>query len=193
MRMKKILPFVISEHQSAFIPNTMIQRNVLAAFEIIHCLKRMGKWGRNKLALKLDMAKVYLLIMEIPTRFVTLVTKCVTAVLYFFFLNGKPHWEVAPSQGIRQGDPHLPIFFLIVSEGLSSMLQRAKKNSLIHGISIVARATSINHLFFTNDSLIFCDVTPSKVGELERIFQVYKGASRKQIISNKLAVKYLYW
>lgn len=55
--MKKVLPYVISEFQSAFIPNRNILDNVLAAFESVHCLKRRGKSGQKKIVLKLDMAK----------------------------------------------------------------------------------------------------------------------------------------
>lgn len=174
--MKKILPIVISEYQSSFIPNRMIHDNVIVAFETIHCLKRMGKRGRKKLALKLDMAKAYdcvkwaylerkLLKMEFPIKFVNLVMKCVTSVSYSFLLNGRPRGEVAPSQGIRQGDPISPYLFLIVSEGFSSLLQKAEENSLIHDISTAVEASSINHLFFADDSLLFCDVIPSEVGE----------------------------
>lgn len=58
-RLKRVLPYIISEYQSAFILNKMILDNVIAAFEIVHCLKRRGKCGRKKIVLKLDMAKAY--------------------------------------------------------------------------------------------------------------------------------------
>lgn len=108
MRMKKVLPYVISEYQSVFIPNRMILDNVLAAFETIHCLKRRGKRGRKKLALKLDMAKAYdrvewaylekmMYKIEFPSRFVALVMNCVTSVSYFILMNDRPHNTITPS------------------------------------------------------------------------------------------------
>lgn len=95
----------------------MILDNVLATLETIHCLKRRGKCSKKKLALKLDMTKVYdlveraylermLLMIDFLVRFVTLVMNYVTLVSYFFLSNGKPHGEINLSQGIRQGIPY---------------------------------------------------------------------------------------
>ena len=46
-RMKEVLPIVISESQSAFIPRQLITNNIMVAFEISHYLKRkkQGKVG----------------------------------------------------------------------------------------------------------------------------------------------------
>lgn len=56
---KKVLHGVISDFQSAFVPNRLIHDNVVAAFETIHNLKRRGRNSRQKVAVKLDMAKAY--------------------------------------------------------------------------------------------------------------------------------------
>lgn len=93
-----------------------------------------------------------------------------------------PH-EGTSSQGIRQGDPISPYLFLIVSEGFSSLLQMAEENSLIHRISTTIWAPSINHLFFMDDILLFCDAIPSEVGELKRNFP---GLWRRFEITNQL-------
>ena len=57
-RLKKILPHIISETQSAFVPGRLITNNVLVAFETLHHMKTQP--GRvSSMALKLDMSKAY--------------------------------------------------------------------------------------------------------------------------------------
>lgn len=57
--LKLMLPHIISDHQSAFVPKRLITDNIIVAFESIHAIKRRGKNGRKKMTVKLDMAKAY--------------------------------------------------------------------------------------------------------------------------------------
>ena len=58
-RLKPFLPYLVLEHQSAFILDRLISNNVLVAFETLHYIRNhcIGKtWF---MALKLDMSKAY--------------------------------------------------------------------------------------------------------------------------------------
>lgn len=182
-RLKKVLPHAISEFRSAFIPNRMILDNVLAAFETIHCLWRRGKSGRKTVALKLDMVKAYdcvewvflekmLILMGFPSRFVYLIMRCVTSVSYSVLLQGRPYGFISPSMGLRQGDSISPCLFLIVAEGFSSLLQQAERQGKIQRVAITPMTPSINHLFFADDSLLFCDRMSRKYRSC-RIFSLF--------------------
>lgn len=58
-RLKQLMPFIISNYQSAFVPTRLITDNIIAAFESIHAIKRRGRSKLKKMILKLDMSKVY--------------------------------------------------------------------------------------------------------------------------------------
>ena len=58
-RLKRVLPLIISESQSAFQFDKTISDNILVAFESLHHMK-MKKTGKVRhMALKLDMNKAY--------------------------------------------------------------------------------------------------------------------------------------
>lgn len=53
-QMKNVLPLLINENQSTFVPGRLITDNVLIAFETFHYLKQKTKGHKGYMALKLD-------------------------------------------------------------------------------------------------------------------------------------------
>ena len=144
-RLRAILPEIISDHQSAFIPGRLITDNILIAYESMHRIKK--KCGKRGLcAIKLDMHKAYdrvewnfpkkiMLKMGFNRRWVQLIMACVSSVKYNVRFNSMETGVFTPTRGLRQGDPLSLYLFLFVAEGLSSLLKGAKTKGRYRGNS----------------------------------------------------------
>ncbi|XP_075659063.1 uncharacterized protein LOC142628921 [Castanea sativa] len=149
-RLKKFMPDLITEHQSAFAKNRLISDNVLVAFETLHCMKNHNSGQTGFMALKLDMSKAYdkvewnylqklLEKMGFCSRWIGLIMECVRTVSYSILVNGDPKGLINPTRGIRQGDPLSPFLFLLCIEGLHGLIKRAARVKVINGFSICKR------------------------------------------------------
>jgi hypothetical protein len=121
-------------------------------------------------------------------RWVQLIMKCVSSVSYKIKVNDSYTYRFLPQRGLRQGDPLSPYLFILCSEGLSALLQRAENERKITGIRICRKAPRVKHLFFADDSLILMKVEVSGAQELIRILQVYEGASGQMINKDKPSI-----
>ncbi|KAF5458308.1 hypothetical protein F2P56_022343 [Juglans regia] len=194
--LKKILPNVISDSQSAFVPRRLITDNVLVAYELIHYLRHKTTEKQGYMSLKLDMSKTYdcvewcfletiMVVLGFEKKFVDMVMKCVTTVSFFVLINGKPKGPIVPSRGLRQGDPISPYLFLLCTEGLTTLLRKAERNQVLKGIKVCRRAPNVNHLLFVDDSVIFCQVNVEENITIQRILNTYEKASGQKINKEK--------
>jgi hypothetical protein len=142
-RLKVLLPEIISEQQSAFVPNRSITDNALIAFECLHTIRHQDN-KRPFFALKIDMMKAYdrvewdylhgcLCKLGFTSPWVQAVMRYITSVRYAVRVNGELTDPVVPSRGIRQGDPISPYLFLLCIEGLSCLLQKKEDRGELYG------------------------------------------------------------
>jgi hypothetical protein len=131
--------------------------------------------------IKLDMAKAYdrlewvfinntLKTMGFPSNLVQTIMRCVTSVSFSILINGQPFHSFKPNRGIRQGDPLSPYLIIHCADVFSSMISTKQDQSLINGLSIAQNAPKISHLFFADDSLIFCKAKKEEASQLKAIF-----------------------
>ena len=111
--------------------------------------------------------------------------ECVKSVSYSILVNGEPKGHIVPTRGIRQGDPLSPYLFLICSKGLNGLIEHAVENKHIEGVSLCRNGPKISHIFFADDSLLFCRVRVGDVKKIQEILGKYERASGQKINSDK--------
>lgn len=200
-RLKAILPGLISENQSTFVPGRNIQDNVLIAFEIIHHMNKKKRGRDGEVALKLDISKAYDRVdwaylrarmqgMGFCNKWIGWVMMCVTTVSYDFCFNGSSIGPITPSRGLRQGDPLSPYLFLFCVEGLSSSLSTAAAEGSIHGSQISLNAPAVTHLLFADDSFLFFRADTTETTAVKEVLVEYERLSGQSVNFQKSGVFY---
>ena len=161
---------------------------MLVAFKLMHYLdhKKSGKDGY--MAVKLNMSKAYDRVewefikkvmrrMGFHEKWVGWVLKCITTVTYFVLSNGEAHGKITPTRELRKGDPLSSYLFLLCTEDFFALIADASNRQSLNGASICRGCPWITHLFFANDSLLFCKAKRQEVSKLVDILKLYEVTS----------------
>ena len=166
----------------------LIIDNILVAFETLHHLKNKRKGKEWLMALKLDISKAYDKVewvfleklmekLGFANRWISLINSCIRSVSFSILVNGEPHGHFTPNRGRHQGDPLSHYLFLLCAEWLHSLIQQAELVGTIKGVSLCNAGTKVSHLFFADDSVLFCRTTTQECSTILEILHQYEESS----------------
>ncbi|CAA7048395.1 unnamed protein product [Microthlaspi erraticum] len=172
-RLKRWLPKLISETQSAFVARRLITDNILIAQEAFHALRTNPMCKAKFVAIKTDMSKAYdrvewgflqtlMLKLGFDAMWVRWIMMCISSVSYQVLINGEAKGHITPSRGLRQGK--------------------------ITGLKIARACPAVSHLLFADDSLFFCKADVLQCAELMKIIECYGLASGQQLNTTKSSI-----
>lgn len=158
-RLKRVMPKMISDNQSAFVAGRQIQENILVVHEILHSLMHQTKEDGAGMAIQLDMAKPYdrvewefLLAMMAKLGFVPMfcwrVKERISTASFSILVDGNPTGYILPQMGLRQGHPLSPYLFLLRTERFFALLRNGMERRALHGFRVTPNGVPISHLFF---------------------------------------------
>jgi hypothetical protein len=111
-----------------------------------------------------------------------------TDYVLFSVSKWQSSWEYKPSRGIRQGDPISPYLFLLCAEVLSALLYKAEDKKVITGVPTSLKGPRLSHLFFVDDSVLFCKSNAIEWRRLLRILSKYEKGSGQQLNLSKTSI-----
>ncbi|KAG0605467.1 hypothetical protein M758_9G061900 [Ceratodon purpureus] len=149
IRLQRLLPDVIHDGQSAFIPGRYILDSVMVQHETIDWARRSDQ---ALVMLKLDFRKAYDSVtwsflfkamdrMGLPAPFTAMVRLLLVDASASVAINGACSASFPIRRGVRQGCPLAPYLFLLVAEALATASRHAISTGHLKGITLPDGAT----------------------------------------------------
>ena len=168
-RLKPILPSLISNTQSSFVPGRQITDNIVIMQEVLHTMRR--KQGvKGYMAIKIDFEKAYdrlrwsfirdtLHQMNLPLLLINVIMECISTAAMQVLWNGEPTAKFHPTRGIRQGDPLSPYLFVMCMERLYQTIEEAIVANRWRPIYASRNGPKLSNLFFADDIVLFAEAS----------------------------------
>eukprot|EP00253_Pinus_taeda_P017324 PITA_17324 len=112
---------------------------------------------------------------------------CISNVSFAVLINGAASPFFKSQRGLRQGCPLSPLLFLLVAEGLSRLIHKARRTNKIKGIE-VAINLYITRLLFVDDILLFSNGSHEELKEYKKIIDLFMKATGMQLNYGKSQV-----
>ncbi|RVW37305.1 LINE-1 reverse transcriptase-like [Vitis vinifera] len=181
---------------NAFVMGRQILDASLIANEVIDSWQKRKEKG---LICKLDIEKAYDSInwnfllktlhkMGFGPRWLGWMWSCISTAKFSVLVNGVPAGFFPSSKGLRQGDPLSPYLFVLGMEVLDALIRRAVVGGYLSGCSIKGdrrHNLKISHLFFADDTIVFCEANKEHLTHLSWILLWFEAASGLRINLDK--------
>ena len=80
-----------------------------------------------------------------------------------------------------------PFLFLLCTKGLHGLITNAAVDGDLRGFSICKQGPKLTHLFFVEDSLLFCKANSSECEKILNLLAMYESAFGQKINKKKMA------
>ena len=193
LRLQRIIPYLVSPYQSAFISGRSIGDNVMLVQSL--CKDYHLNQGPPRCALKVDIHKAFdtlswefifevLKRMHFPEIFIDWIYACISSAMFSIKINGSLEGYFKGNSGLRQGDPLSPYLFVLAMEVLTQCIQLSTSSTdfKFHWRS---KEVNLTHMVFADDIFLFCKGETNSVKFLKHGLDLFSDISGLKANWNK--------
>ena len=198
LRMKHLMPILVSPSQAAFVTGRRGSDNVIVAQELLYAMESMkGRIGY--MIIKINLEKAYdrlewgfvrnmLLSLNFHLDTMELIMSCISFTSVSLLFNGEQLEEFQPSRGLRQGDPISPYIFILCMEFLSSLINKKCNDDVWDRIKASRNGPGFSHIFFVDDLLLFGKATQENCEAISEVLEEFCSTTGQKISCEKSKV-----
>ena len=195
-RLKRLLPEIIAENQSAFVKGRLLMENVLLASELVKDYHKDTISPRC--VMKIDISKAFdsvqwafvlksLSALGFPKKFIHWIELCITSPSFSVQVNGDLVWYFQCSRGLCQGCSLSPYLFVLCMNVLTRKIDKAVAEGKFK-FHPGCQSLSITHLCFADDLMLFVEGSKQSVQGVLTVFEEFEAWSGLSISVEKSTI-----